>query len=185
MLIIWPAVPATGEIYKYVDEQGNIHFTDDLNLVPSELRNSVETRTESENNAEIEPNDSAPDDHQDMAAEAASDDGPEPDGDLSATTENIDDQDLNAARKRLEALKREIDGEYNSLVKVKKRLTEKRKSLKSQPEILRYNQAVEELNKRAAVYEKKGKQYQAQVKAYNARVALENSRLNKKGSSPN
>ena len=57
--IVLLAVPASGEFYKYVDKQGNIHFTDDWNQVPPDQRDSVETRVESESDTNIEQNDSA------------------------------------------------------------------------------------------------------------------------------
>ena len=40
--IILFAFPAASEIYKYVDENGDIHFTDDFNRVPVEQRPVVD-----------------------------------------------------------------------------------------------------------------------------------------------
>ena len=42
------------EIYKYVDDQGNIHFTDDLNQVPVEQRDSTEASFEYESDLDSE-----------------------------------------------------------------------------------------------------------------------------------
>ncbi len=47
--IILFAFPAVSEIYKYVDENGNIHFTDDFNKVPVEQRSAVDVSVEYEN----------------------------------------------------------------------------------------------------------------------------------------
>jgi len=52
--IILFAFPAASEIYKYVDENGDIHFTDDFNRVPVEQRPVVDASVEYENDPDAE-----------------------------------------------------------------------------------------------------------------------------------
>ena len=54
MSIILFAFPAMSEIYKYVDEYGNTHFTDDFSKVPVEQRSTVDASVEYENDTDAE-----------------------------------------------------------------------------------------------------------------------------------
>ena len=54
MSIILFAFPAMSEIYKYVDEYGNTHFTDDFSKVPVEQRPTVDTSVEYKNDNDTE-----------------------------------------------------------------------------------------------------------------------------------
>ena len=54
LIIILFAFPAAPEIYKYVDENGDIHFTDDFNRVPVEQRSVVDASVEYENDTDAE-----------------------------------------------------------------------------------------------------------------------------------
>ena len=45
-------MPAAAQFYKYVDKDGNIHFTDDINQVPPEQRAKIRSYEESESNPE-------------------------------------------------------------------------------------------------------------------------------------
>ncbi len=54
LIIILFAFPAASEIYKYVDENGDIHFTDDFNRVPVEQRPVVEASVEYENDTDAD-----------------------------------------------------------------------------------------------------------------------------------
>ena len=51
----------SAEIYKYEDEQGNIHFTDDINRIPIEQRDSIEAEVGYESEAEPDDPDTADD----------------------------------------------------------------------------------------------------------------------------
>ena len=44
-LFLLIVVPGHGEMYKWVDEKGTIHFADDLSNVPEKYRSEAEKRT--------------------------------------------------------------------------------------------------------------------------------------------
>ena len=54
MSIILFAFPAMSEIYQYLDEYGNTHFTDDLSKVPVEQRPTADASVEYENDNDAE-----------------------------------------------------------------------------------------------------------------------------------
>ena len=53
MFVVFFAFPAASEIYKYVDEYGNTHFTDDFSKVPVEQRPTVEANVEYEVDSDV------------------------------------------------------------------------------------------------------------------------------------
>jgi len=52
--IILFAFPAMSEIYKYVDQNGDVHFTDDFSKVPVEQRSAVDMNVEYEKDTDAE-----------------------------------------------------------------------------------------------------------------------------------
>ena len=205
LVIVLLATPAPAEIYKYVDEQGKVHFTDDINQVPVDQRDSYEVSSEYVSDPDTEPIDTGtesadfnaddseqtdPDLESSYGDETETTPGFDVDGDDQNDMARVEDDDalnptdsgqneLEADRNRLEALKKEIDQEYADLVKEKEKLTQEQKTLKTREDILKYNAKVESLNKRADAYVQKGKQYQQQVEEYNERVIQRNAQINK------
>ena len=162
------ALPASAEFYKYLDEQGNTRFTDDINQVPPEQRKGLKSYVESESQPEPEPptTDKAPEKPvagQQDAADIYADEKPEA-GYYEKT------------RKELDKMKSELDAEYRAIMEEKQILTEERETAKSREQIMEYNKKVEKLNERAAAYETKGAEYSSRVEAFNAKIAEENSK---------
>jgi hypothetical protein len=161
--------PASAEFYKYVDEQGNTRFTDDINQVPQEQRKGLKSYVESENRPESElapsekPLDQSSNNSQ-TAVDIYADDQPE-EGYYEKT------------RKELDAMKSELDAEYRAIMEEKEILTQERGLAKSREQIQAYNRKVEQLNERAAAYEKKGAEYSKRVEAFNAEIAEQNNKL--------
>jgi len=192
LIIILFAIPAASEIYKYVDETGNVHFTDDVSNVPVEQRATLTVSEEYKKDPNTEQAAESAAKNEDWAEESV-----EEINDLSDETESRDEvydsdgtaddaqtADLDAIRSQLDMMKKEIDREYHALIKQKKQLAKESKALKDREEILKHNKNVELLNKKAEVYAKKGKIYEARVDAYNEQIGLENAKAKKKAGTP-
>ncbi len=54
-LLILSAIPCNGQMYKWVDEKGTIHFTDDISNIPERYRPDAETRKPSKETRESSP----------------------------------------------------------------------------------------------------------------------------------
>ena len=54
ILFVLFSASAAAQFYKYVDEEGNTRFTDDINLVPVDQRKNIESYTESYSETEAE-----------------------------------------------------------------------------------------------------------------------------------
>ena len=160
------SVSAAAEFYKYTDEDGNVHFTDDINQVPAEQRAKIRSYVESVSPEPAEQ----PTNEENQSDQAATDQQsnfPDLSEDESGSLED--------AKKRIDALKSEIDQEYEALIKEKEQLAKAKTEAKTKEQIIEYNKKVDSLNKRVVSYEKKGKEYKAQVDAYNQRIAKQNS----------
>lgn len=163
ILIVLFSAPVSAQFYKYVDKDGNIRFTDDINQVPEQQRATVKSYEEAvsgtdvENEAEQGNSEATPNAQQNTeAAEAVVD---------------IDLGNLEAAYDQLKALRQEIDKEYNELMKEKETLAKEKAEAKTREQILEYNAKVEQFNERARAHQEKSKKYEAQVDAYNASIS--------------
>jgi len=159
------SVSAAAEFYKYVDEDGNVRFTDDINQVPEAQRAKIRSYVESVNQDPAEQ-EVTPENQSEQAATDQQTNLP----DLS----DDEPESLEDAKKQIDALKSEIDQEYEALMKEKQQLAKAKEQAKTREQIIEFNNKVESLNKRVASYEKKGKDYKAMVNAYNQRITGEN-----------
>ena len=168
LIIILFSAAASAQFYKYVDENGNIHFTDDINEVPVEQRDNIRSYVESESDADI-PEENRPHEQPQEDTQQANSTG------LPDDTET---ESLENTRNRLEALKQDLDNEYQMLVKEKEKLAKDKEKAVTREQIIEYNKKVDSLNERVKMYDQKGKEYKTQVDAYNAKLSEENSKEN-------
>ena len=157
---------ASAEFYKYVDEEGNVRFTDDINQVPEAQRAKIRSYIESESQEPAEQESA-----RENKAEQTSEDQQT---DLSDLSDN-ESESLEDAKKRIDELKSEIDQEYETLMKEKEQLAKDKEKAKTREQIIEFNKKVDTLNKRVAAYEKKGQDYKALVDAYNKRIMKQHS----------
>jgi hypothetical protein len=161
------AGPAFAEFYKYLDKQGVVRFTDDINQVPQDQRAAARSYSESQvsgtSAAEASP-----------AVKEEKQADPSPAASAAAGGEGEDS--IEGTRARLDALKKDAEAEYQVLVKEKDRLAKDKGTQKTREEINAYNKEVETFNQRAESFEKKNEDLRKRVEGYNALVNEANSK---------
>jgi hypothetical protein len=155
ILLISFSALASAEYYRYTDEKGNVHFTDDPAMIPESQRKIAHEYMTANNDPEtgkIESLDEA-------QTPAFSED-------------DLEDReyDFEAVRKSLDKTKSDLDAEYKSLMKEKEQLEKHKKTIGTDAEAKKYNDNVSKLNEKIKSYDEIRKKFKAEVKAYNAKV---------------
>jgi hypothetical protein len=162
------AGPAFAQFYKYLNKQGEARFTDDINQVPRDQRAAAQSYYESQ--ASAKP----------AAAESASVTEEKPAGPsqpvASAAAGGEVADPIESTRTRLEALKKEVEAEYQLLVKEQDRLAKEKGAQKNREETNTYNKGVEAFNQRTEIFEKKNSDLRKLIEGYNASVAEANAK---------
>ena len=130
LIIVLFSVPVSAEFYKFIDEDGNVQFTDDLTKVPINQREGVNKYIESRTDAE-----DVKDNQQGEKKEKQI-------GDEEKKVIQPVSTDLFRIKKELDAKKKELDEEYASLLKEKEKIEEYIKKLKRNE----INDIIEELH---------------------------------------
>ena len=160
------SVSASAEFFKYIDENGNVRFTDDINQVPEEQRAKINSYVESESEEalpeqEVTQKSEGEQEQQESVAELVEDDSGE--------------ESLEAVKKRIDALKQKLDEEYKALAEEGKQLAKEREAAVTNEQKIEFNKKVDDYNKRGESYQATQKEYEAQIEAYNARVNEHNA----------
>lgn len=164
MLLFCYPVSVSAEFYKYFDENGNVHFTDDFNRVPVDQRPNVKGYTES------------------VSPEETDEDAGAPKNDKQAGNDKAEDKASEFANQlnNLDERKEALDKEYQSLIEENSRLEQMRKTAKTADDVKKYNQSVNDLNKKLQAHDKKRQVYASDVEAYNAKIIDLNAKKLKK-----
>jgi hypothetical protein len=160
------SVNASAEFYKYLDENGDVRYTDDINQVPEEQRAKVSSYVESESENALP---------EEEATQEPTVEQEQPENAAEIFEENIGEESLEAARKRIDALRQKLDEEYKALVEEGKQLAKERQAAVTNEQKLEFNKKVDDYNKRGESYQASQKEYEAQIEAYNARVNEHNA----------
>lgn len=155
-IIFYIIQPAYAELYKYIDENGVVSYTDDYSKVSKLEKESVEFIEEIESTEE-----------ESVPAE----------GDKTLQKEDAQKEnpaiELDVLRKQLDQRKKELSEEYNALDVERKRLTQLRKAAKTDTEKLSYQQNIKNLNSNIRQYTERSKTYQKLVVEYNNKINKE------------
>jgi len=139
-------MPSSAEIYKYRDAKGVLRFTDNLQEVPKDQREQVESYQEikTKKEPEVIP----------------------PQKDTAKTQNSEMDQEAEDLKKEKELL----DAEYAKLEEDRKLLVELSQKEKSAEEDAEFRQTIESFNARIKSYDEKLKVFEEKVSQFNAKV---------------
>ncbi len=155
-LFLLVSAPCSAEFYKYRDESGAIRFTDDLSQVPEDQREKAAGYTELKSSPEDSP---AP------ASEAYEAFQPSAEDKKAASGQSLDRE-----AKRLDAMRLELEKEYNALTQEQERLNAEKVPRKNDYKVKQHSQALADLKAKKELYNQKMQKYESELKAYNEKV---------------
>ena len=155
---------ASAEFYKYYDEKGNVHFTDDFNKVPANQRENVEGYQEYRSSHDDSKATDTNTGSENMTVDRAS-------GEKDKGGKKVD---LGNELKLLDRRKAELAEEYEILMQENAQLATVKKTVKTKADADSYNERVRKLNESLKEHDRKRKEFFSEVEDYNARVAKEN-----------
>ena len=144
------------ELYKYVDENGVVSYTDDYSILSEYAKESIEVVEEIKSTEKEE-----------VPAE----------DDTDSQTKDITEKEtksLKIIKDELRNTEKELDKEYAALNLEKKNLAQESGKAKSKQEKIEYNEKITNLNNRIKTYSEKSKAFQQQVDEYNNRIKSKN-----------
>ncbi|MCD4741994.1 MAG: DUF4124 domain-containing protein [Desulfobacteraceae bacterium] len=152
MFLIW-LPSAYAELYKYVDENGVIFYTDDYSKILASDRESMEVIEEIEDPEE---------------------EGIPVEGKDTSQKKDIQKEDsaksLDAIGDELDQIKKELGEEYKTLNLEKKKLAQENEDAETEEEKLQSQESIKALNNSIKLYTEKRKTYQKRAEEFNNRI---------------
>lgn len=164
LAVVSYSTAASAEFYRYVDKDGNVHFTDNLSLVPESQRKGLNPYTEFEKKNEAKPDPSTKKDPSTL----------EPLNTADLPSDAASDEALDETKKRLDLTKQELDLEYRNLIQERKTLQDAQKKA-SKHAIKTLNKNILELNKKIEDHKIRQREYNRDVERYNAEIQKRNA----------
>ena len=170
------AGPVTAQFYRYIDQKGNLRFTDDYNKVPFEQRANIYKYHESGKDS--------PSPSRETVMEKDKAQTPDAQSSISSSiglvaTAADGTISLKEFRTQIEKMKEQLDTEYLTLAKENDTLAQKRDLKKTREELAAYNKSVDAFNQRAENYEQMSGKLSKLVDEYNAIILEKNAKYKK------
>jgi hypothetical protein len=164
LICVLPPASVWADFYQYRDQNGFLHFTDNIANIPEDKRSKIDRYTTSED--VIVPEEGS----QRVGSEALNHKEAQPASSVSGIKEETETIDANEYE-RLGKIKAILDEEYAELIKQKQDLLEYKETITSlsETEFRDYKEKVTRLNQRIAIFEKRRRAFKKKADAYNAR----------------
>lgn len=156
-IFFWFSFDGIAKFYKYQDADGQVLYTDDLSKVPEDQRTQVDSYIELNPGLQKTVN-SANKDSQNSA---------ETDADQ---TDQEEFDDVDSHKKYLEEKKKNLDLEYQTLMKEKGTLDSSKKNITKKAEIIEYNKKIADFNVKIQTYEKNRQELAEKISEYNIMI---------------
>lgn len=152
------SMTASAEYYKYIDKDGNVHYTDDLTNVPENQRTDINEYTGFQS------------DSYDQQKDKQKTEKPQPLVEKKEVKNKQDTNDFSEIKKRLDNEKEKLEAEYSALMTEKKEISENKNKYRSKSRAKKYNKVILEFNEKIEDYERRKKVFNAEVEEYNKRL---------------
>jgi hypothetical protein len=156
--IVLFSMSASAEYYRYVDKDGNVHYTDDLTSIPENQRTDINEYTGFQDGSS------------DQEKDEQKEETPQPLLEKEQVKNKPDMDKFSEIKKQLDQKKEKLDEEYKALMEERKDIEKNKNKYRSKSQAKKYNKAILEFNAKIEDYEKRKNLFNKEVEEYNERV---------------